>query len=377
MNFQRISAVTRKEFIHVLRDPRSLIMGLALPMLLLFMFGYALTLDVDRVPIIIWDQDNSNSSREFISRYSGSSYFTLFRITDNYHDIEHAIDDHSAILALIIPHDFETKIHTGRNAAIQVIIDGSDSNTATIALSYAEFVTNSFSENLALKSISRYNALNPSPSLLLQPRIWFNSDMLSRNAIVPGLIAVIMMVIAALLTSLTVAREWETGSMEQLISTPLKGSELVLGKLVPYFCIGVFDLALSLLVGRYVFEVPFRGNLILLLLLAMLFLILALSIGMLISIIVKNQFVSSQIAMVATLLPAFLLSGFIFPIENMPKAMQIMTHVIPARYFVTILRGIYLKGVGLTVLWKEALFLGLFASIIISVAIMKFNRKIT
>jgi len=193
---------------------------------------------------------------------------------------------------------------------------------------------------------------------------------------VPGLIAVIMMVIAALLTSLTVAREWENGTMEQLIATPLTGPELIVGKLVPYFCIGVFDLVLCVLVGRYVFDVPLRGALPLLLGLSLLYLLVALSLGMLISILGKTQFAASQFAMVATLLPAFLLSGFVFPIENMPGLLQMVTHVIPARYFVTILRGIYLKGVGPTVLWSEALLLALFGLVFLALAMRKFRKKI-
>jgi ABC-2 type transport system permease protein len=200
--------------------------------------------------------------------------------------------------------------------------------------------------------------------------------MVSRNAIVPGLIAVIMMVIAALLTSLTIAREWETGTMEQLIATPLKGSELILGKLIPYFGIGLIDLALAVLVGRFAFDVPLRGELWLLLGMALIFLFGALSLGMLIGIISKSQFVASQFALVATLLPAFLLSGFIFPIANMPTFLQIFTHIIPARYFVTILRGIYLKGVGLTMLWQEAALLAVFGGLVWLVAVKKFRKKI-
>jgi ABC-2 type transport system permease protein len=377
MKLQRIKAVAKKEFLHVFRDLRSLILGLALPMLLLFMFGYALTLDVDRVPLMVWDQSNTAASRDFVSRFTGSRYFALAGSTDNYREIEQAIDDRRALIALVIPPDFARRLESGRHVRVQALIDGSDSNTATIALGYAEFIVSGYGEKIALAKLKLQGGAQFSPPLDVEPRVWFNADMLSRNAIVPGLIAVIMMVIAALLTSLTVAREWETGTMEQLISTPLTGPELILGKLVPYFCIGIFDLVLSLLVGRFVFQVPLRGDRPLLLGMSILFLILALALGMLISITVKSQFVSSQVAMVATLLPAFLLSGFIFPIENMPPVLQVVTYAIPARYFVTILRGIYLKGIGLEVLWKEALFLTLFGGVVISLAMRKFRKKIT
>jgi len=376
MKLQRVRAVARKEFLHVLRDPRSLLMGLALPMLLLFMFGYALTLDVDRVPLVIWDQSATPESRAFVDRFTGSRYFTLVGTADNYRTIERAIDKRDALMALIVPSGFARDVQANRPVAVQLLIDGSDSNTATIALGYAELTFAGYAREVRLEELQRRGGQLLRPPLEVEPRVWFNADMLSRNAVVPGLIAVIMMIIAALLTSLTVAREWESGTMEQLIATPLTGSELIVGKLVPYFCIGVFDLALSLLVGRYVFEVPFRGSWLLLLGLSLLYLVMALSLGMLISIVGRSQFVASQFAMMATLLPAFLLSGFVFPIENMPGVLQMVTHVIPARYFVTILRGLYLKGVGPAVLWSEALFLVLFGAIFLFAAMRKFRKKI-
>src|SRR6266568_979851 len=226
MKFQRVKAVAKKEFLHVSRDPRSLLMGLALPMLLLFMFGFALNLDVDRVPLIVWDRSDTPASRDFVSRFTGSRYFALVAATDNYRTIERAIDERRALLAIIVPADFTRSLKAGRPARVQAIIDGSDSNTATIALGYAEFIVAGYAQDTVLEKLRRTSGATLHPPLAVEPRVWFNADMLTRNAIVPGLIAVIMTVIAALLTSLTVAREWETGSMEQLISTPLKGPEL-------------------------------------------------------------------------------------------------------------------------------------------------------
>ena len=376
MNLRRIKAVAKKEFTHVLRDPRSLGLGIAIPMLLLFLFGYALTLDVDKVPLIVWDQSNTDSSRELISRFGGSRYFQLKKYTDNYRDIERAIDRREALIALVIPADFARLLETGNKAPVQAILDGSNSNTATIALGYAENAALSFSRDVMIEQ-AHHNGMNSSIGQLdIRPRIWFNADMISRNYIFPGLIAVIMMVIAALLTSLTVAREWETGTMEQLISTPLKGPELIIGKLIPYFTIGIIDLVLAILVGQFAFQVPLNGSLILLLGMSLLFLIGTLSLGILISIVTKNQRLASQLALVSTMLPAFLLSGFIFPIDNMPLVIRGITHIIVARYFVTILRGIYLKDVGLEVLWGEALFLALFTVIVLAMAIRKFRKKI-
>lgn len=376
MNLRRLKAVAKKEFLHVLRDPRSLMMGIGMPMMLLFLFGYALTLDVDRVPLAVWDQAQTAESREFISRFSGSRYFDLRLNANNYREIELAIDRREALIALVLPSDFDRLLSQGKDAPVQTILDGSDPNTATIALGYAEATAQGYSRQVAMKQMSRAGTLPQIPSLELKPRIWFNTDMVSRNFIFPGLIAVVMMIMAAILTSLSLAREWETGTMEQLVATPLTGAELILGKLAPYFAIGVLDLILCIGVGEFVFDVPLRGSLWLLAPLALVFLFSALSFGMLLSIITKNQLLASQLAIVTTVLPAFLLSGFIFPIENMPLPIQTVTRIITARYFVTILRGIYLKDVGLAVLWPQALFLVLFAVLVLTVAVRKFKKKI-
>jgi ABC-2 type transport system permease protein len=376
MKLRRIKAVAKKEFLHVFRDPRSLGLGIAIPMLLLFLFGYALTLDVDKVPMIVWDQSATYASRELISRFSGSRYFSLKKYTDNYRDIERAIDRRDALIALIIPAEFAREIESGENAKVQAILDGSDSNTATIAMGYADNVILSYSGEVMLEQMRRNGMTSSVGRLDVRPRMWFNADMISRNYIYPGLIAVIMMVIAALLTSLTIAREWETGTMEQLISTPLKGPELIIGKLIPYFSIGFLDLLLAVLVGEFVFAVPLRGSLWLLFGMSFIFLAGALSLGTLISVVTKNQRMASQLAMVTTMLPAFLLSGFIFPIDNMPLAIRWITHIITARYFVSILRGIYLKDVGLEILAGEAKFLAVFSIVVLALAIVKFKKKI-
>lgn len=387
MNYRRLKAVARKEFLHVLRDPRSLMMGIGMPMMLLFLFGYALTMDVDRVPLAVWDQSQSVESREFISRFSGSRYFDLRISTDNYRQIEDAVDRREALIALVIPADFARILSRGETALVQTVVDGSDPNTATIALGYAEATAATFTRDIMLKQLrntptlsqgERVSALSPGklPVLELRPRVWFNNDMVSRNFIFPGLIAVVMMIMAAILTSLCMAREWETGTMEQLIVTPVTGAELIFGKLAPYFCIGMLDLLLCVGVGEFVFDVPLRGSLWLLAPLSMLFLFGALSFGMLLSIITKSQLLASQVGIVTTVLPAFLLSGFIFPIENMPLPIQTVTHIITARYFVFILRGIYLKDVGIGVLWPEVLFLAGFGVIVMTVAIKKFRKKI-
>ncbi len=377
MNPGRVAAIARKEFIHIIRDPRSMGMGIVIPMLLLFLFGYALTLDVDRVPLIVWDQSGSPASRELVSRFDGSRYFSLNAHTDNYRAVERSIDTREALIALVIPAEFSRDVNAGRKTSVQVILDGSDPNTATFAQGYAESVVAGYSREIVLKQMRRFSGTEPRLSRLdMRPRVWFNTDMVSKNYIFPGLIAVIMMIIAALLTSLTIAREWETGTMEQLISTPLTGTELILGKLIPYFTIGILDLILSVLVGEFIFDIPLRGSLTLLFGLSVVFLVGALSLGMLISIITRNQFVASQVALVVTMLPAFLLSGFIFPIDTMPGPIRVITHIVTARYFVAILRGIYLKDVGLEVMAGEAALLVVFAIIMVGLSVRLFKKKI-
>lgn len=376
MKPMRVWAIARKEFIHIVRDLRSLGMAVAIPMLLLLLFGYALTLDVDRVPTVIWDQSQSLPSRELIARFDGSAYFTLVDYVTNYPDLERAIDSSQALAALVIPTDFARLMESGRSAPVQMIVDGSDSNTAGIAIGYAENVVQGYSQSVTLKQIARKGGTLAEAPLEIRPRVWFNADMESRNYIIPGLIAVIMMVIAALLTSLTVAREWERGTMEQLISTPVKGPELIIGKLLPYFIIGMFDVLLAVLMGEFLFQVPLRGNVPLLFAMAAIFLVGALSMGMVISIVTKSQLLASQLAMVATFLPSFLLSGFMYAIANMPRPIQMLTYLIPARYFVNLLKGIYLKGVGMEVLAGEAALLALFGVAMLTLSIVKFKKKL-
>jgi ABC-2 type transport system permease protein len=372
----RVWAVARKEFIHVIRDPRSLGMGIAIPMLLLLLFGYALTLDVDNVPLVVWDQSESPASRQLVSGFLGSRYFLLRSYVHNYPEVEQAVDSGRALMALIIPRDFSGRIESGRLAPVQIIADGSDSNTATIAMGYADVVALAYSQGVAVNTLRRTGGRMIQTPVDLRPRVWFNADMESKNYIIPGLIAVIMMVIAALLTSLTVAREWESGTMEQLISTPLKGSELILGKLLPYFAIGMLDVLLAVVMGQFLFRVPLSGNVALLFAMAAIFLAGALSLGMVISIVTKSQLLASQLAMVLTFLPSFLLSGFMYAIGNMPHAIQLVTYLIPARYFVALLKGIYLKGIGLEILALEAGLLTVFGAAMVLFANLKFKKKL-
>jgi ABC-2 type transport system permease protein len=377
MNFRRTAAVARKESLHVLRDFRSLIMAILIPMMMLILFGFALTLDVDNIPMAVWDQSGTGRSRELISRFGGSRYFAIRMNVDNYDDLVRAIDAGQVMMGLVVPRDFAQQIDAGRDAPVQLIVDGTDSNTATIGIGYAGVIAQIYALDLTNEQ-SRRRGLPPMQIPLdVRPRVWFNEDLESRNYIIPGLIGVLMMVISAMLTSLTIAREWERGTMEQLISTPIKVPELIVGKLVPYFVIGLFDVVLAVLMGEFVFHVPFRGNVALLFGTAMIFLVGALSMGMLISIVTKSQLLSSQMSMLATFLPSFLLSGFIFTIANMPRAIQIVTYIVPARYFIAILKGIYLKGVGLEIIGGQVVLLIIYGSVMVLLARVKLKKKLT
>ncbi len=368
MKFLRIKAIAKKEIIQIRRDPLSLAMAFMMPVILLFIFGYAITLDVNNLRTVVYDQDRSSLSRELVAEFRESNYFTVVANADDHKDIDKYLDSGKAQVAIWIPNDLSKNIKTGKNAELQVIVDGSDSNTATIALGYITAISELYSQRIKGGRIT--------PLIDPRVRVWYNPELKSRNYIIPGLIAVIMAVIAALLTSLTIAREWERGTMEQLISTPVKTPELIIGKLLPYFFIGFVDVALSVIMAVFVFEVPLQGSLLLLAVLSSIFLFGGLSLGILISIAAKSQLVASQISMVVTFLPAFLLSGFMYAIANMPKPLQVITHIIPARYFVSILKGIFLKGNTFKFLIFETILLTFFGLMVFALANKKFKKRI-
>jgi ABC-2 type transport system permease protein len=356
--------MARKEFLHILRDARSLIMALALPLLMLLLFGYALTLDIDRIPTIVYDADHTPESRELIARFQGSRYFQIVGAADSYGAVEAAINGNQCLLGIVLFKDFARHALTGGEARVQLLLDGSDSNTASIALAYARTLLQTYDIELRAGTLNRKDGGVLTAPLAPQLRIWYNPDLKSRNYIVPGLIAVILMIIAALLTSLTIAREWEMGTMEQLISTPLRPAEIVLGKMV------------AIVVGVSIFQVPLRGSLWFLAVTSGIFLMGGLFWGILISASVRSQLLAYQLGVLTSFLPAFLLSGFVFSIENMPAAIQAVTYVFPARYFVTILKGVFLRGVGVRILWGEAALLLAYAAAVFLAATRKLKQKV-
>ena len=376
MNLKRIRAVAWKEFVQIKRDPRSLSLALAIPVFLLFIFGYGLSLDIDHVPMAVWNQDASSKlTRDFLLNFKNSKYFKILRYTDNYRDIEHMIDSGEALMALIIPKDFSRYIESGKTAPLQLLVDGSDANTATIAMGYVRSVVSKYNVDLLTGAFAKHG-LTPPKALDPRSRVWFNEGLTSTWFIVPGVISMILMIISALLTSVCVAREWERGTMEQLISTPVKAPELIIGKFIPYFAIGFFDLMMEVLMAKFLFGVPFRGSYFLFFILSALFLTGALSQGIFISVVARTQLMASQLASLTTLIPSILLSGFIYPIFNMPKALQTVTYFVPARYYIVILRDIFLKGGGIDTLWDETLFMILFASLMFTFAVRKFKKRV-
>jgi len=376
VKLKRIFAISNKEFIQIRRDPRSLGLAIVIPVLLLLIFGYGLSLDIDRVPSVVWNQDASSKvSRDFLLNFKNSKYFKIVKYTDNYRQIQHMIDSGEAMMALVIPKDFSHFIESGKTATLQLLVDGSDSNTATIAMGYVRSVVARYNMALLVDTLSS-RGFSPARSVEMRSRIWFNMGLNSRWFIVPGVIAMIIMIIAALLTSICIAKEWERGTMEQLISTPVKAPELIIGKFIPYFAIGFIDLFVSVVMARFLFGVPFTGNYFLLVFLSALFLTGALSQGILISTVARTQLLASQLATLTTFIPTMLLSGFIYPIFNMPQVVQAITYLIPARYYIIILRGLFLKGNGIDVMWDEALFLFLFALFMSGLAIIKFRKRV-
>jgi ABC-2 type transport system permease protein len=376
MNLRRTRAVARKEFLHILRDSRSLVMALALPILMILLFGYALTLDVDRIPTVVYDSDSSPASRELIYRFQGSRYFSVLGSTNSYDAIERKINSDECILGIVIPKDYSKDLLLGRSPQVQLLLDGSDSNTASIAQGYANTIVQSFAAELQTRAQNRMGIGKPRAPVEARLRIWYNSQLKSKNYIVPGLIALILMIVGALLTSLTLAREWEMGTMEQLLSTALRPSEVALGKMSAYFVLGLVDMALTIFIGVTVFDVPQHGSYSFLIATGCLFLMGSLFWGILISAMFRNQLYAYQVSMLTSFLPAFLLSGFVFAIENMPIPVQVVTHLFPTRYFVTILKGIFLRGVGLEVLFMEVLFLAVYAVLVFIIATKRLKQKV-
>jgi drug efflux transport system permease protein len=376
MSFTRFFAVARKEVIQILRDTRSLIIVVLMPVVLVVLFGYGVSLDLKHLPVYVWDRDGSQQSQDLLKRYQASDYFDVVRVVNDYPALVRAIDDGRAKMGVVIPWDFSRRLHDGRTAQVQALVDASDDNTANVLIGYSQAVVQAYSSQVQLDWLRKRGQPGQSAPLSVETRTWYNENLESSAFIIPGVLALVMSVIGAFLTSLTIAREWERGSMEQLVSTPVTPLEIMLGKLVPYFIIGMFDVVVCAALALYWFHVPFRGSFVTLLVSSALFMIVVLSLGFFISVVAKNQLAASQIALVVTFLPAFLLSGFLYAIEQMPIVLQWMTRILPARYYVSILKQVFLKGTPTQFLYGDLVPLTIFALLLGLLATRAFHKRL-
>jgi ABC-2 type transport system permease protein len=377
MSFIRFLAMARKEFIQILRDARSLFIVVIMPVTLMLLFGYGVSLDLKGLPIYVYDRDGSRQSQDLLKHFQASEYFNVVRVVSNYPALTRGLDDGSARMGIVVPWDFSQRLHDGGPAQVQALVDGTDDNSANVLIGYAQAIVQVYSSDIQLDWLRNRGQLAQPAPVSVETRTWYNEDLESSAFIVPGVLALVMSVIGAFLTSLTIAREWERGTMEQLIATPVTLVEIMLGKLLPYFAIGMFDVIVCALLAIYWFHVPFRGSFVTLLVSSAMFMGVVLALGFFISVIAKSQFAASQIALLVTFLPAFLLSGFLFAIEQMPVVLQWITRTLPARYYVSVLKKIFLKGTPTAMLYADLVPLAVFAMVLALLAARAFHKRLT
>jgi ABC-2 type transport system permease protein len=372
---RHIIAVMRKEFMHLLRDPRSLVIALFLPIILLFLYGYSVTTDIRNLPVAIRDGARTEQSRLLVSKIINSGYFTVVAMPNSETEFRKIMDSGKAKIIINIPTDLTTKMHSDSKAVIQVIVDGSDPTTAAAAMGYISGIVQDYFSGVMVKA-SLHNPGKLIQAIDLKTRVWYNENLRSLNFYIPGLISTILMMMAASLTSLTIVSEKENGTMEALVASPIKRNELMIGKLMPYVILAFWDVIMISAVGYFWFHVPIKGNYFLMLFASFLFLMAALAIGLMFSVIAKTSQEAMQLALLTTMLPSLMLSGFMFPIENMPKIVQAISLLVPARYYLNILRGIFLQGVGIRYLWWDMTLLAIFCAIIVRTCIRSFRKRI-
>jgi len=375
-SFRRFKAICKKECLHILRDPPSLIQTLLLPVMLLLLYGYALTFDINHVPFTVYNRDKTMLTQQLVDYFAYSRYFHLVDQVNNYEEIKRLFWRGKIRLALVIPYGFSAHLKRGNPIPLQAIIDGTDANVGNTILTYVKAVIAQYNNDLLQTQLRQLGHSQAELPLKAELRVWFNEQMESRNFIIPGLIVIIMTMVGATLTALTIVKEAEWGSLERVLSTPVEKSEFILGKLTPYFFLGLIDLIIIIGVGKFLFKVPMRGSYLLLIFISILFLIGVLFLGLWISVVAKTQVQANQMAILLTFLPALLLSGFVFPIHNMPKVLQIIAHMLPSTYFVTITKNIYLKGLGLKALWPHTLVLLAFALFFFLLVINRFEKRL-
>ena len=357
MNTKTVKAIARKEYFHLIRDFRSLYLAFIIPLLLILLFGYALSLDVENIPTVVVDHDKTAESRDFIRKLNASVYFKVIAHLANSSAAIEAIDRNRAILAIVIPPRWTEDLKSDRKSPLQVIIDGSDPNFAGSTRAYITAYISQANQNQLIEFLNRQGLEKIKSPLEGRIRVWFNEDLESRNFIIPGIIALIIMIVGALLTSLVIAREYENGTMETIRSLPVRSVEFLIGKALPYFFIGLVDVLVAILMGQLLFGVVMKSSFWLMIVASSIYLGVALCLGLLISTLTKSQLVANQMAILMTYLPTLLLSNFVFPKENMPAFLKLITYIVPATYYIDILNGLYLRNLNLAYLWPSFLVL--------------------
>lgn len=368
MNIGTIKAIARKEIYHLMRDFRSLYLTFAIPLLLIFLFGYALSLDVDNVETVVVDYDRTDLSRDFVRHLDASPYFRVSAYLTDSQSATDCLDHGRALLAVVIPPDWTKHVRSDRESPLQILLDGSDPNIASISRGYINAFIEQYNKKLLVQFLNRQGMEQIRPPVEGRIRVWFNEDLESRNFIIPGIIAVIIMIAAAISTSLVIAREFETGTIETIKSLPITAVELLVGKAIPYFLIGFANVLIAIFMGQILFGVVMKSSFWLMILASSLYLLVALSLGLLISVVTKSQLLANQGAILLTYLPSLLLSNFVFPVINMPKVLQFFTYLVPATYYINILNGIYLRNLRLVDIWPD-----LFVLIVMFIILGSFN----
>lgn len=373
-----IWTIARKEFIHIRRDPRTMAFIIIMPVMMIILWGFGINFDLKDIRLAVVDYDRTTASREFLDSMTGSGYFIINSYCDSPKDIDRVLDLREARVGVIIPPGFQRDIERGETARIQFIIDGSDGNMANIANGYIQALSNGYTlEKLRDRMIAE--GIQPPrvlPALQVKNRYWYNPELRSSNFIVSGSIAIIMMMIGAVVTSLTLVSEREKGTIEQLVVSPIKPFQLILGKVFPYVFLSFVALVLILITAKFVFNLELKGDLLQLLMMAIVYLVGVLGIGIFVSSLTDDMSSALLLALLISLLPSVLLSDFVFPIRNMPLPIQLITYIVPARYFLRIIRGIYLKGIGVEYLWGEVLFLVAFAVLVFGFASTRFKKRL-
>lgn len=367
----------KKEFLQFKRDPKMFGIILIAPVVQLIFLGYAANLDIERIKLVVYDQDKSVTSRKLINNLTSSGYFIIQEYAYNYSSVTEYLDYNRATLALVIPNDFEKNLNRKETAKLQAIFDASDGNTASIAAGYLQQAVLQFAQHTTFEMMKRSGfTVSPVGNFSAETRIWYNPTLKTRNYMVPGIVGLLLSIVTLLLTSLAVVKEKEIGTMEQLIVTPLKPYQIIIGKLVPFILLGFISIIIVLTAMRFIFDIPVKGSLFFLFLSSFFYILSTLGLGLFVSTISKTQQQAMMIAVFAVMMPMVFLSGFAFPVENMPEIIQYISYIIPLKYFINIIRGVISKGLGFTELWFNALVLLVMGVFILLLSSLRFQRRL-